>query len=172
MQDINITCDDSRQDSALKLVVFHFCRGVRLKLGDTGRARWNGYKQGGGFTGPDPSSRSGFASVFTHPQKKNKKEQDTSGRRMNVYRASIEWWCGKWQTHWRLGVWWNTGDFSFHGCISQRHVHSKGAWRRQEIYTESSGPKEGCADPAQAPSVTVRWVRCQRASDAASPTLS
>lgn len=107
-------------------------------------------------------------SVFTHPLKK----EDTSGRCANVYRAGIVRWWGKWQSHWRLRSWWSTGDFSCHGCILQRDVHSQGAWRRQEIYTESSGPKEGCTDPAQAPPVHVRWVKCHRAFDAASPRLS
>lgn len=45
---------------------------------------------------------------------------------------------------------------AFTVAILQRYVHSKGAWRRQEIYTESSGPKEGCADPAQTPPGAVR----------------
>lgn len=67
---------------------------------------------------------------------------------------------GKWQQpHWRLGVCGPTQVISApHACNSQRDVHSQGAWRRQEIYTESSGPKEGCADPAQTPAVPVRWV--------------
>ena len=149
------TCTD-RWNNSLKM---------HDKQTNTGSARWNGYKQGGVVLYADHSSLSGCASVFTHPQKK----QDTSGRRSNVYWAGIERWWGKWQSHWSLGVWWNTGDFSFHGCILQRNVHSKGAWRRQEIYTESSGPKEGCTDPAQTPPVTVRWVKCHRAFDAASP---
>lgn len=76
----------------------------------------------------------------------------------------------KWQSHWRLRTWWKTGDFSCHGRIVQRDVHSQGAWRRQEIDTENFGPKEGCTDPAQAPPVHARWVKRHRAC--ASPRLS
>lgn len=119
-------------------------------------------------TSPCPSC----ASVFTHPQK-NRTPPASVGRMFTE--QAIERWWGKWQSHWSLGVWWSTGEFSLHGPISQRNVHSKDSWRRQEIYTESSGPKEGCAYPAQAPPHAVRWVKCHRAFfyfDAASPRLS
>lgn len=43
--------------------------------------------------------------------------------------------------------------------LLHRNVHSKGLWRRQEIYTESSGPKEGCFHAFEASTRAVRWVR-------------
>lgn len=79
-----------------------------------------------------------------------------------MFTERAERWCGKWQSLTRGLRWWNTADFGFRGCILQRNVHSKGAWRRQEIYTESSGPKEGCSDPAQTPPGADRWVKRER----------
>lgn len=44
------------------------------------------------------------------------------------------------------------------GPLRSGDVHSEASWRRQEIYTESSGPEEGCAHAAQAPASAARWV--------------
>lgn len=68
-----------------------------------GNARWNGYKQGGVSYRSNLTTPLCQASVFTHPPKKKNRTLAAVGR--NVYRASIECWRGKWQSHWRLGVW-------------------------------------------------------------------
>lgn len=93
------------------------------------------------------------ASVFTHPPKRGEPrplgECLPSSHREALRKVTVAD---------RLRAWWSAGDSSRHGCILQRDVLSQGAWRRQEVYTESSGPKEGRTDPAQAPPVHVRWV--------------
>lgn len=54
--------------------------------------------------------------------------------------------------------WWKGGKTRPQNRLLQRNVHSKGLWRRQEIYTESSGPKEGCFHALEASARAVRWV--------------
>lgn len=94
------------------------------------------------------------ASVFTHPRKGG------DSRIVQVYQAIIVQLRAKWHiADWMV----KGGEFRFHNCLLQRNVHSKGLWRRQEIYTESSGPKEGCFNEAKASSFTTRWVKWHQA---------
>lgn len=155
----------------------HFIKKCIQNKTDCGIALWTSCKQQGVFAWSDHLClhRAALPCLHTHKLKRQASLQRAERRgqclpsRASSVGEESDSHTGAWAYHMLKHRWIQPPRSPIHSG----NVHSKASWRRQEIYTESSGPKEGCAHPAQAPASAARWVEMSAAPllfDVASPS--